>query len=1093
MSNNYTNEQNQHTDGGDPTRLVPPRVDWGMQYRGRKVSDMLYGTPGATLIGGSVVGYTFGLSPELSALGVVSGAAISTGGYLLSARSGDYSSGADDVSNPLTYRLRNRTMPLSPEATTEVHGCTRINSDGTAEMADGRLVGMARISGRDTDLQSTENAREMIKPLRTQLDETVVDVGFRLWSTTTEFDIGDITDKYRAQLYSDRFAGHEWTHIRELIRDICTWEANVNDPTWDARQWNHYVAVSVHPDEVAIPDFGNSEEESNGAIREYLFGSDDEVREVNRRQMKKRLNDRLSKIRRAFDSVSGVETHSVGPAEHALLIANYWTGTAAPNDFNARDVTTDVDVSVWPHPYNRGEAELAHRPEAAESNEEAAPTAVASADEIPALADGGGAVVASNTQTEPEPSEEMSYFAQVREGLFGTEAAESDNAPVTSALQQKLAPTDYDEQEDFIRVGDQYVRTFWLAGFPITPKEKFLEGLYTLRGVDVDVCLDVQAPESKESFMDTLKHDMSKIGADIQELREEDDIDSLFVEDDIDPYVQMYEILYHTNAQPWYVSGFVTVRAGNRDALDAARTQIDHGFIDESDVSLDLAKLQALEDACEQVTDILSGSPARSVPRLKKQRQHELFESCAPNGVNRFDATQFQETRRRSLSGTIAAAFPPVTAYMRQEGGVEAGRSVHNGSKIIANDFEPGPAHRMTCASSGSGKTYRVKQHGIRWMLGNQDRTLILCDTMGDFDGIPQLFDGDTITVDGSMTINPLHIEETPVSLVEREGIDPFSMRFMMAKNFLMGILSGQARGAEVSQFDPLVGDALMETYRRAGINPDDPTTHKPENSPTMVDLRKTIEEMGENPLEFVDSRLEADQIQNNAGPLLRKLSGFKRGGEYDWLTGKSDVRIKPGSATYIDLSQIEGFGGATDRLTILELILGMVYETVKTAPGEKRFVIDEAHYLVQSEIVFWLQKAARHWRHYNAGLWLLSHRPGDFVRAKDDDMREAKDAIMGQMTVREFMRTTKFEWEDADQFDLNNAQYEFVKNQATRGEDGAGYTDALVDFAEMEGWQRIQVEASPLEHDLITYDPDEDGSFDEYLRRTLDKHTEGE
>ena len=115
MSNNNTNEQNQHTDGGDPTRLVPPRVDWGMQYRGRKVADMLFGTLAATLIdGGSVVGYTFGLSRSYPLWASSAG--------LRSAPEATSSCplwrllyGADDVSNPLTYRLRNRTMPLYPK------------------------------------------------------------------------------------------------------------------------------------------------------------------------------------------------------------------------------------------------------------------------------------------------------------------------------------------------------------------------------------------------------------------------------------------------------------------------------------------------------------------------------------------------------------------------------------------------------------------------------------------------------------------------------------------------------------------------------------------------------------------------------------------------------------------------------------------------------------------------------------------------------------------------------------------------------------------------------------------------------------------
>ena len=152
MSNNYTNEQNQHTDGGDPTRLVPPESTGECVPRPESQRYALR-HPGA--------------SPSAAVSSAIHSGSRGTIRFGRRQRGCDQHrrvpplcplwrlpSGADDVGNPLTYRLRNRTMPLSPEATTEVHGCTRINSDGTAEMADGRLVGMARIHGRDTDLQS---------------------------------------------------------------------------------------------------------------------------------------------------------------------------------------------------------------------------------------------------------------------------------------------------------------------------------------------------------------------------------------------------------------------------------------------------------------------------------------------------------------------------------------------------------------------------------------------------------------------------------------------------------------------------------------------------------------------------------------------------------------------------------------------------------------------------------------------------------------------------------------------------------------------------------------------------------------------------
>ncbi|RBI58313.1 hypothetical protein DMJ13_27335 [halophilic archaeon] len=1081
---------NAHGDGNetpkDPTQLVPPTIDSSIKVRGVRLGDVAYAGPGIALAGLSGLGALFGAPLAPAAVGAGVGILGGLGGYGLSTTSGEHSTGLDRLKAPLSYARAARNLPKSSDEAVAVHGVKRIHADGTAEMDDGRLVAMARISGRNTAMQATSEAREMIGRVRTELDQHVTDFNFRLYSTATDMDPEAVTEKYRAKLYSDEYAGEDWRMARELLRSVVQWTEKTDFPRFEAREWQHYLVVEVQPGEVTVPDMTDDSE-----VRSLLFGSDDDQWTAKRQRMQREAKTRLSRLSRAFAGIDGVDATRVGPAEHALLLSRFWSG--AEHNFDAESVTKEVDASVWPHA-SEGESP---RPDVVDEDESTERTGVADVETVRAAADGGVAgpehadtqTVPSRTNAADDPADALddeadaeaaSFLSRVREGLFNPPVSVGDDRSGVSRdrVRELLAPQTFDARDGYVRTGDQYCRTYWIADWPVEPDEKFLRELYTMRGVDVDVCLDVRARHKKGTEAE-LKNSISKIDANIDERKDDTDVSAILVEDDLDPYVKMYKMLHHTQAQPWDLAGYVTVRAGTRQALDEAEERIDEGLVTEEDLSLDIAKQRALESASGEVTDVLEHAPAHLTALAPEKRQAELFESASPNGRDKFADVSTRERYSLTLSGTIAAAFPPVSANINDDDGVEQGRNVQNGSVVVKDQFSVAPGHRLTIGASGSGKSYHVGKQGVRWWLSGDDRTLILCDTMGEFAGLVDLLNGQHITVDGSQTINPLHIEQTPEHVLQASGnIDPFGMKFEEARNFILDVVGDRER------FKPLVSDGLEHTYEQAGVVKDDVSTHRSENAPTMLDFRATVRDMGTTPGDYVDSELERAQIKENAGPLLRRLSGFKEDGEHDSLVGESEAHIRPGEVSYLDLQQIQGLGAAADKSTMLQLILGQVYQAVKQAPGKTLFVIDEAHYLFQSrEILQWLQQASRHWRHYDAGLWFLSHRPSDFASAEDDDMQEYKRAILGQIPTTEFFYTDKLEREDAIQrFGMNDQQMDFITSDATRGEQGKGYTDYLVDYADVEGWMHSQVRASPFEDIVYSYKANEHGPFEEYV-----------
>jgi hypothetical protein len=1091
-------------DDQDPTQLVPPYVETDWRIKGFNAYNLAYGLPGLLI---AIVGFVLFLTiqaiiPALALIGI--GVLLMLAGIIFAAQVEEHSNGIDKLKEPVKFFLRGRDE--GHEEATAVHGVNGMHEDGTAEMEDGRIVTLAQVIGRNTDLQETGETRPMIGRLRQALDDRI-DFDWQLYSTTAPFDPEELTEKYRDQWLSNTYASEEWKPARALLKNIMEWEEQVSETVWQAREWQHYVVVEIDPDDIDLPEVVTPEESENDhsfldRLLELWLGidrsSDDEDpqrRRARRSRMQREAARRRQRLREAFSKVSGVKTRNVGPSEHALLLARFWAGT--DHNIDPEHITKDVNASVWPH---RHEIDT-HQPEAVQATEDTAPTAVADIQQVKAVADGGAQTAtqtaASNTVAHDDPagthdeSEDAvnaSLLARVREGLFNPGGNDDEDEAETTItephrIQDILAPEQYKEPEDLVVVGDQYCRTYWVGAWPTEPTEKFLQSLYTLRGVDVDVSLRMDAVDRQQAIED-IKHKIGNIDANINERQQDaNDLEALLMEDEIDPFIAMLKLLRHSNARPWKLSGYVTVRAGTRRALEEAEDLVQEGLVHEDQLTLDIAKRRALEEACEKVTDVLQSTPANLTVLSPKKRQSQLFESASPNGRNAYAEESYRSRRTYSLSGTVAAAFPPTSKYIRQDDGVEHGRSTTNGSVIASNPFNPGPGHKLTGGDSGSGKTTGALKQAIRWKLADPERTLIFCDTVGDFGPITDLLNGARITLDGDTTINPLHMEETPEKALEA-GVTPFEMKFKQVTGLVLDIIAGSSTSIR-ERFKPLVKDAVRETLKDAGIMPGQPETHTPENSPTMADFREMVKEMGENPGEYVDTQKERVQIEENAGPLLRRIKGFSEDGEYASLTGKSDARIKPGAITYLDLQQIEGLGSAADESTMLNLMLGQVYEAVKRAPDKTMFVIDEAHYLLESkEMLQWLDQAARHWRHYNAGLWFLSQHPNDFVEDEDEDKKKYKAAIRGQVNTVELYATEDLSDEAATEYDLNDRQAHYLRDKATAGEDDLGYTDCLVNYSEVQGWIRLEVRLSPLEEVIYTHSADEDGPFDEYFAR---------
>ncbi len=1010
-----------------PSQLILPETDSGMQIRGRRADRLLYLIPGVVLlvIGTFVYLYGFAIGSVLLGAGVL---AMAVGGYLM-VTTPAHTSGFDRVQGRLTALIKQRSLPRDRVGTVDVHGVKRIMGDGSVEMEDGRIVRFARLYGRNTDLQTGEEEQTMINSLRKGIDSSIEGVDFSIYPTSTRPEPRAITEKYREVWLS------EWDEDETSARDMRGYLESIID--WEperceiakATEWEYYVVVSVGPDEIDAPPVGSTDASSR------------------RQQQQVAAEKRLTKVRQAFGSVPGVDAQPIGGAAHARVIARHWAGAQHPFHSDS-DAIERAPVTIWPD----YEDDLDRDPDVT-----------------------------------PQPAT-TSVLSRLR-ALVPVGNEEFPATPATigdDRITEVLAGSRYDERpgSDMVVVGEQYARTYWIADWPTRSNAKFLKKLLTLRGVDVDVHLRFTSRDT-DTVTEQLKDETGEVDASIMDRKEAaNPLDAKVLEDEMDSFVQLFLLLHHTDIQPWGMTMYVTVRVGTRQALAHADDLIEKGHVEASELTLDIAKQQALEEACEEVTDVLTD--ANLTPVTDATRQGELFQSCAPTGRDVYAEQSFHDRERLTASGTVAATFPPAATTIQHEEGAELGRFPSTGRIIAPDPFETPPAHRLTLGNSGSGKTWGVSKQVVRWYLTNPDeRTLIFIDTKEAFAGVTQLLNGTQITLDGTVTMNPLRMEPMDEETLETSQVDPFEMKYKLVTNLVLDIIADTPDSRD--RFGPLVRDGVRIALKESGIDPRDPRTHTPANSPTMADVREAVEQIGENPTAYVRSEFEAKEIEKHVGALLRRLSGFSQDGEYGFLTGESDAVIEPGEMTYLDLQQLEGMGSSADRATMLTLALGQVYETVKRAPEKTLFVIDEAHYLLESQRVLqWFDESARHWRHSDAGLWFVSQHPKDFVSAEDDDKERHKNVIRDQAQMTEIYYIKNKD--HLDGYGLNAEQLAFVTEEATRGEvESENHTDCLFEHPEINGWMRARISMSPAERDIFSYDPSEHGAYTSYIDERWD------
>lgn len=355
-----------------------------------------------------------------------------------------------------------------------------------------------------------------------------------------------------------------------------------------------------------------------------------------------------------------------------------------------------------------------------------------------------------------------------------------------------IAPQKLEVEFDYLKIGDTYLRSFFIAGYPRFVGPGWLEQIINFNS-SLDISFFIYPIESK-GVLDDLLRKIAEMEAEISTDLERGKIINPATEAKLEDARLLQEELVK-GAEHYFEFGFyVTVRAADVDHLQQVSKL----------VQATLGSMLINAKAC--ALDMDSG-----------------FLSTAPFGLDRLNITRNMDTT------SLATTFPLTSAELSADEGVLYGINTQNGSFIIFDRFSMENSNMTVFATSGAGKSYFVKLESLRsLMLGTE---IIIIDPEGEYKTMCDAVGGQHISFSFSSPskINPFDLSQIYDEKESHLNLKVLSLHSLF--KVIMGVISPTQ--------EAMLDRAIVETYRSRGITQDPITQNK--EPPLMEDLYKIL------------------------------------------------------------------------------------------------------------------------------------------------------------------------------------------------------------------------------------------------------------
>jgi type IV secretory pathway VirB4 component len=361
------------------------------------------------------------------------------------------------------------------------------------------------------------------------------------------------------------------------------------------------------------------------------------------------------------------------------------------------------------------------------------------------------------------------------------------------SVQDIIAPPSIDIDFNHLKIGETFVRTIFVSGYPRFVGANWLSPLINFNHT-LTLSMFYYPVESR-GVLDDLRRKLAEMEATVKENEKSGRVADPTVEAALEDARSLQEQLVKGTERFFQFSFYITISAESIEELDSVTKKVE--------------------------------STLGSLLLLSKHatlRMEEAFQSTIPTCLDKLKIMRNMDTT------SIATTFPLTSSELTANEGILYGINEHNGSLIIFDRFSLENANTVVFAKSGAGKSYMVKLEAIRSLMFGTE--VMVIDPEKEYEQISKSIGGDFITFSPT---SPSKINPFDMSGTYEEGENELALK-ILSLHTLFKIIMGQLSPSE----DALMDRTLLETYARKGIT-QDPATHQ-NPAPVMADLYAVLQ-----------------------------------------------------------------------------------------------------------------------------------------------------------------------------------------------------------------------------------------------------------
>ena len=387
-----------------------------------------------------------------------------------------------------------------------------------------------------------------------------------------------------------------------------------------------------------------------------------------------------------------------------------------------------------------------------------------------------------------------------------------------------IAPSSAEVDFNYIRVGERFYKTLFVAGYPRFVSPNWMEPLINFNH-SLSISMFIY-PKELSGILSDLKRKIAEIEATIS--------------------IQSQK----GQADP-------TAQATLEDALslqEELAKGVERFFQFGLYITISAESVSDLNQTTKRLESVLSS--LLMVAKTATLQMEDGFKSTIPIGQDKLFLTRNMDTT------SLASTFPFSSATLTQDKGILYGVNQQNGSLIVFDRYTLENANEVVLGTSGAGKSFFIKLESMRqFMFGTE---VIIIDPEGEYEILAKSVGGEFVSFTPSsfVKINPFDMAG-----FYTEGENELGLKILSLHALLKIVLGELSPGS-----DAILDRALMETYRQKGITVDPQTQTK--QPPLMEDLYKTLIGMEDDASRDLALRLEKF-IKGSLSGIFNQHSNF--------------------------------------------------------------------------------------------------------------------------------------------------------------------------------------------------------------------------